>query len=204
MSYANIQVAQIVAISHDRCIGKANQLPWHLPADLKHFKAITTESKDNRHGNQDAIKDSISIKDSIKGIVIMGRKTYESIGKPLPKRMNFIITSQMDYASKHGLSEREDVCVGHHLDDAWAQAASLAHVIKLSTIWVLGGEKIVGQAMTVTDRIEITEVDMTVDAGDAFYPKLPDGFVAVAHSQWQTDTDSNLAYRFVRYEKDDA
>ncbi|WP_338755326.1 dihydrofolate reductase [Moraxella lincolnii] len=191
MSYANIQVAQIVAISHDRCIGKANQLPWHLPADLKHFKAITTESKD-------------SINDSIKGIVIMGRKTYESIGKPLPKRMNFIITSQMDYASKHGLSERDDVCVVHHLDHALAQAASLAHAIKLSTIWVIGGEKIFGQAMTVTDRIEITEVDMTVDAGDAFYPKLPDGFVAVAHSQWQTDTDSNLAYRFVRYEKDDA
>ena len=100
MSYAHTQVAQIAAISNNRCIGKDNNLPWHIPNDLKHFKALTT-------AETDAYVDS-----GLKGIVIMGRKTFESMGsKPLPKRVNFIITTQMDYAKQKGFEGLEDVHV---------------------------------------------------------------------------------------------
>lgn len=193
MSYAHTQVAQIVAISNNRCIGKDNQLPWHLPADLQHFKRMTTAA------HKDQATQSL-----YQGIVIMGRKTYESIGKPLPKRVNFIISTQLDYANKNGLTGRDDVHVVHNLDDALTHAANLAHGMKLDTIWVIGGEKIFGQAMMYTNRIEITEVDTTVEGGDAFYPELPSNFVEMAHSEWQTDTDSGLSYRFVSYEQNGA
>lgn len=75
MSYSNVKVAQVVAISQNFAIGKDNQLPWHIPADLKHFKALTSG-----------------------GIVIMGRKTFESMGaRPLPNRTNMVITTNLDY-----------------------------------------------------------------------------------------------------------
>ena len=94
MSYAHTQVAQIAAISSNRCIGKGNDLPWHIPNDLKHFKAMTTAETDTY------------VDSGLKGIVIMGRKTFESMGsKPLPKRVNFIITTQLDYAQKKGLED---------------------------------------------------------------------------------------------------
>ena len=99
MSYAHTEVAQIAAISSNRCIGKDNELPWHISADLQHFKAMTTKQNDG-----DA--------DSIQGIVIMGRKTYESMGsKPLPKRVSFIISTQLDYAEQKNLTDRDDAYV---------------------------------------------------------------------------------------------
>lgn len=195
MSYANVQIAQIVAISNNRCIGKDNQLPWHLPADLQHFKRLTTHGKltDDQQIHQNLAQNLAQ------GIVIMGRKTYESIGKPLPKRVNFIITTQLDYAENSNLVGRDDVHVVHNLDDALTQAASLAHGMGLDTIWVIGGEKIFAQAMMYTDRIEITEVDVSVVDGDAFYPKLPDEFKAVNKSQWKVEND--LSYRFMCYQR---
>ncbi|WP_350583254.1 dihydrofolate reductase, partial [Pseudomonas sp. HY2-MNA-CIBAN-0224] len=75
----------MAAISSNRCIGKDNALPWHISADLQHFKKMTTKDNDG----------------AIQGIVIMGRKTFESMGsKPLPKRVSFIISTQMDYADQ--------------------------------------------------------------------------------------------------------
>jgi len=91
MSYSNVEVAQIVAMSQNRAIGKDNQLPWHISEDLKHFK---------KHTNG--------------GIVIMGRKTFESMGaKPLPNRTNFVITTNLDYQV-----DDDAVIVMHNLDDA--------------------------------------------------------------------------------------
>ena len=190
MSYAHTEVAQIAAISNDRCIGKDNQLPWHISDDLKHFKALTTDETD-------AYVDS-----GFKGIVIMGRKTFESMGsKPLPQRVNFVITTQMDYADTHGLSDREDVHVVHNLDDALTHAANLAHGLKFKTIWVIGGEKVFKNALMFTDRIELTLVDTDIDNGDAFYPKIPNDFEQVAESDSMIDAKSGLSYRFVTYKK---
>lgn len=190
MSYAHTEVAQIAAISNDRCIGKDNELPWHISGDLKHFKALTTDETD-------AYVDS-----GFKGIVIMGRKTFESMGtKPLPKRVNFVITTQLDYADKHGLNDREDVHVVHNLDDALTHAANLAHGLKFKTIWVIGGEKVFKNAMMFTDRIELTLVDTDIDNGDAFYPKIPEAFEKLEESEPMTDETSGLSYRFVTYKK---
>ena len=188
MSYAHTQVAQIAAISNNRCIGKDNNLPWHIPNDLKHFKALTT-------AETDAYVDS-----GLKGIVIMGRKTFESMGsKPLPKRVNFIITTQMDYAKQKGLEGLEDVHVVHNLDDALTHAANVAHGLKFKTIWVIGGERVFKNALMFTDRIELTIVDTDIEDCDAFYPEIPEDFELTEESETFTDEDSGLSYKFVTY-----
>ena len=188
MSYAHTQVAQIAAISNNRCIGKDNNLPWHIPNDLKHFKALTT-------AETDAYVDS-----GLKGIVIMGRKTFESMGsKPLPKRVNFIITTQMDYTKQKGLEGLEDVHVVHNLDDALTHAANVAHGLKFETIWVIGGERVFKNALMFTDRIELTIVDTDIEDGDAFYPEIPEDFELTEESELFTDEDSGLSYKFVTY-----
>ncbi|PNK60702.1 dihydrofolate reductase [Psychrobacter sp. FDAARGOS_221] len=188
MSYAGTQVAQIAAISNNRCIGKGNDLPWHIPNDLKHFKALTTSETDT-------YADS-----SVKGIVIMGRKTFESMGsKPLPKRVNFIVTTQMDYEQQHNLVDNKNVYVMHNLDDALTQAANIAHGLKFDTIWVIGGEKIFKSAMIFTDRIELTLVDTDIENGDAFFPEIPGGFEQTEISDSFSDEKSGLSYKFVTY-----
>lgn len=190
MSYANTEVAQIAAISSNRCIGKNNDLPWYISADLQHFKQLTT--KQNADTN----------KDSIQGIVIMGRKTFESMdSKPLPKRVSFIITSQLDYAKKADLEGKDNAYVVHNLDDALTQAASLAHGARLDTIWVIGGEQVFKEAMMYTDRIELTHVDTKIDDGDAFYPELPSEFAVAEQSEQMHDEKSNLDFKFVTYKK---
>ncbi|HAM60480.1 MULTISPECIES: dihydrofolate reductase [unclassified Psychrobacter] len=189
MSYAHTEVAQIAAISSNRCIGKDNELPWHISADLQHFKAMTTKQNDG-----DA--------DSIQGIVIMGRKTYESMGsKPLPKRVSFIISTQLDYAEQKNLTDRDDAYVVHNLDDALTQAASLAHGAHLDTIWVIGGEKVFKDAIMYTDRIELTHVDTEISDGDAFFPELPSDFIAAETSDTQHDEKSGLDFQFVSYRR---
>lgn len=190
MSYAHTQVAQIAAISNERCIGKDNDIPWHISEDLKRFKALTT-------AGTDAYVDT-----GIKGIVIMGRKTFESMNaKPLPKRVNFIITRQLDYAQAHGLNDRDDVHVVHNLDDALTQAANLAHGMKFDTIWVIGGERVFSRAMMFTDRIELTLVDTSIENGDAFYPEIPSDFEKTEESEPLIDETSGLSYRYVTYRK---
>jgi dihydrofolate reductase len=192
MSYANTQVAQIAAISSNRCIGKDNELPWHISADLQHFKKMTTRSDVPTGSAQDS--------STVQGIVIMGRKTFESMGnKPLPKRVNFIISTQLDYAEKHGLADRDDAYVVHNLDDALTQAASLAHGLHLDTIWVIGGERVFSDALMYTDRIELTHVDTEINDGDAFYPELSIGFEVAEESEHMHDEKSGLEYQFVTY-----
>ncbi len=186
MSYANTKVAQIAAISSNRCIGKDNELPWHISADLQHFKKMTTADNDS----------------DVKGIVIMGRKTFESMGsKPLPKRVSFIITSQLGYAEQKGLENKQNAYVVHNLDDALTQAASLAHGAHLETIWIIGGEQVFKEAMMYTDRIELTHVDTDINDGDAFFPELPSEFEAVQESEQMHDDKSNLDFKFVTYKR---
>lgn len=174
MSYSNVEVAHVVAISQNRAIGKDNQLPWHISDDLKHFKKLTEG-----------------------GIVIMGRKTFESMGaKPLPNRTNFVITTNLDYQAAD-----DTVFIFHNLDDALTQGASLAHGKGLGTLWVIGGEKVFEQAMLFTDRLEVTQVDTIIDDANAFYPAIPNEFVKISQSDTQIDEKSGLSYQFVTYQK---
>ena len=174
MSYSNVEVAQVVAISQNFAIGKDNQLPWHIPADLKHFKALTSG-----------------------GIVIMGRKTFESMGaRPLPNRTNMVITTNLDYQI-----DDDNVIIFHNLDDALTQAASLAHGKGLDTLWIIGGEKVFEQAMLFTDRLEINHVQTVIENANAFYPAISTNFVQTRASEWQHDEKTGLDYQFVTYQK---
>ncbi|WP_413615168.1 dihydrofolate reductase [Halomonas cupida] len=165
-----IPVAMIAAMSRNRVIGVDNQLPWYLPEDLKFFKRMT----------------------QVKPLV-MGRKTFESIGRPLPNRLNIVVTR--DTAFQH-----DGVRVCHDLVSAIEMADQHATVDAADEIMVMGGAQIYAQALPVAQRLYLTEVDIELE-GDAFFPELD-------LSQWQevdsvagTPADGQPNYRFVRYER---
>lgn len=129
------EVALIVAHDRDRAIGHAGQLPWHLPDDLKRFKALT-----------------------LGHTVVMGRKTFESIGKPLPGRRNWVLSRNPEWQLP-GVE-----CFGN-----WEQALG-RHQSGL--LWVIGGGEIYLAALADVERIESTEVDTRIAAADTWFPPL--------------------------------
>lgn len=117
-------------------IGADNQMPWHLPKDLKHFKEITSEHP-----------------------IIMGRKTYESIGKPLPNRTNIVISRRKDWFEEGILivgSVKEAVKFAKKIDE---------------NVFIIGGGNIYEQTLELTDRLEVTLVKTELKA-DTFFPKI--------------------------------
>lgn len=127
----------IAVIGKNRELGKDNNLLWHIPGDLPRFKKITSGHP-----------------------VIMGRKTFESIGKPLTDRINIVITSNPDY-------KPEGVVVVHSLDEALEMArTSPGH----EEIFVIGGGKVFEEAIRKADRLYLTIVDAQADA-DVFFPE---------------------------------
>ncbi|WFF40217.1 dihydrofolate reductase [Salinicola endophyticus] len=140
-------VAMIAALSQNRVIGVDNQLPWYLPEDLKHFKALTLGKP-----------------------LVMGRKTFESIGRPLPGRLNIVITRSPSY-------RHEGVRVCHDLAAALALADQQALIDGADEIMVMGGGEIYAQALPLASHLYLTEVAVTLN-GDAHFPTLEDG-------QWQ-------------------
>lgn len=135
-------IALIVAVDENQGIGKDNRLPWHLSADLKRFKTLTM----GRH-------------------LIMGRKTYESIGRPLPGRTTIIITHNHAY-------QAEGCLVTHSLQQAFA----LANTAGETQAFVIGGGEIFRQAISQADIIYLTRVHGAFDC-DTFFPSLPDGWI---------------------------
>jgi len=136
-------VAMIAAMSRNRVIGVNNRLPWYLPEDLKRFKSLTLGKP-----------------------LVMGRKTFESIGRALPGRLNIVITRDEHYFHK---SRREGIRVCHSLDEALQLADHQALIDGADEIMVMGGGEIYRQALAVADRLHLTEVDVEVE-GDAFFP----------------------------------
>lgn len=134
-------IAAIVAMSRNRVIGADNKLLWHIPEDFKHFRRTTMGKP-----------------------VIMGRRTYESIGKPLPGRTNIVISRTPD-------SIEGDVFAVATLDDALERARKIAAVDSVDEILIIGGGQIYTEAMPVTDRIYLTTIDRDYE-GDAFFPAL--------------------------------
>lgn len=128
-------VSMVVAISENNGIGKNNQLLWHLPADLKHFKEITTGHT-----------------------IIMGRKTYESIGKALPNRRNIVVTRNT------GLT-LPGVEVKHSLPEALSSCAEEKEV------FIIGGAEIFNQSLAHTNKIYLTRVHQNF-AADTFFPDI--------------------------------
>lgn len=126
-------ISFVVAMDENRAIGKDNDLPWYLPNDLKHFKNVTMGKP-----------------------IVMGRKTYESIGKPLPGRENIVVTRDDNY-------QAEGTTIVHSVDDVLKKDAE--------ELCVIGGTEIFKLFMPVADRLYVTEIHHTFDA-DTYFPEI--------------------------------
>lgn len=138
------RIVLVVAVADNGVIGKGNQLPWHLPDDLKHFKAVTLGKP-----------------------IIMGRKTYESIGRPLPGRHNIVLSRSSGFAPA-GVTVVADL------------AAAIRAAGPVPEVCIVGGAALYREALPLADEIQRTRVHAAVD-GDAF-------FAALDPSEWQVAT----------------
>ena len=157
-------ISIVVAIAENYAIGKNNQLLWHMPADLKHFKTITSGHT-----------------------VIMGRKTYDSVGKPLPNRRNIIITRQ-DITI-------EGCEVVQSIDNALTLCANEEEV------FIVGGAEIYKMAMSKTDRIYLTTIHHSFDA-DTLFPEIDYmEWQETAREDHQPDEKNKFPYSFITLER---
>ncbi|MGH7241353.1 MAG: dihydrofolate reductase [Candidatus Saccharimonadales bacterium] len=154
----------VVAYDQAHGIGADNDLLWQrdLPADLAHFKAITTG-----------------------GTIIMGRKTYESIGRPLPNRQNIVV-------SRSGF-EAEGVLVVDSLQSAYEAAEQ--------PVFVIGGGQIFAQALPDVDTVYATEVRVIFPKASVFFPVLGDEWQEVSREHHQKDAQNRYDYDFVTYKR---
>jgi dihydrofolate reductase len=164
-------IALIVAMSTNNCIGKDNKMPWHLPEDLKRFKALTLGHP-----------------------VIMGRKTYESIlsylGKPLPDRKSIVLT-------RSKISTENDVEIKESIDEAIAVAQKTAAKNDLNEIFIIGGAEIFKQTLPMANRLYLTRIHQTID-GDAFFPALKEKDWLTME---RTDYLEPVPHSFIRLER---
>ena len=170
MTFKNFEIVHVVAMDQQHCIGKNNDLPWHISADLKHFKEITQG-----------------------GVIILGRKNFDSIGRPLPNRVNWVITRNSEW-------NFDGVKVAHSIEEALEQAIpDVLASEKPESIFIIGGGEIFQQTIDITDRLELTHVDLNV-GGDVFYPSIPTEFKKIA-SESHIDDKTAIAFEFATYRK---
>ena len=157
------QISLIAALSENRVIGKDNTLPWHIPEDLKHFKEVTSGHP-----------------------VIMGRKTFESIGRLLPKRLNIVVSRDPAY-------KVEGATMANSLD----KAIEIATNYDANEVFVIGGGQIFEQSMAFADRLYLTVVHTEIE-GDAFFPEYSDFTKVISRKEGQSE---NYSYTFLTLEK---
>lgn len=166
-----MRVALIWAMSDNLVIGRDNKLPWHLPNDLKYFKRLTTGKP-----------------------VIMGRKTYDSIGRPLPNRVNIVITRDAGFKA-------DGIKVVHNLDAAIELAEAETTISGAEEVIVMGGAEIYAQSLPRADRLYTTFVHANVD-GDAFFPEVDwAAFDEVARERFEADGPNPYDYSFTVWDK---
>lgn len=163
-------ISQIAAMDRKRAIGSANNLPWHMPTDMNYFRDKTRRKP-----------------------VIMGRKTFETLGKPLPGRPNIIISRNKNFSAK-GAS------VFQNLQDALSFARTLPEGSE--EIFVIGGAEIYRLALPDTDRIYLTLIDTEVPAADAYFPVFDMGeFKLVGQDPRKKDAENPYDYIFQVFER---
>lgn len=156
----------IVAVSKELAIGRNGDMPWHLPGDLKYFKSVTMSRP-----------------------VIMGRKTWESIGRPLPGRHNIVISSDASM-------KLEGADVVNSLSSAFERAGDVPEV------FVIGGGRVYAEAMGIADRLYITRIEASVADADTFFPEIdPQEWELVSRSEKQLDERSAVVYSFEVYNR---
>ena len=166
-----MEVGVIVAVADNGVIGKNNGLPWRIPQDLQYFKRTTLGKP-----------------------VIMGRKTFDSIGRPLPGRANIVITRNPDYSA-------EGARVVSSLDEALALASDIALIDGVDEAMVIGGAEIYHQAIPLADRVYYTEVHAEVD-GDAVLSGIDWAqWREVSRERHAAEEPNPFDYSFVVYER---
>jgi dihydrofolate reductase len=164
-----MKIALIVAASQNHVIGLDNQLPWHLPEDLQYFKAVTMGKP-----------------------ILMGRKTFDSIGRPLPGRANIVLTRDASWSA-------EGVEVVNDLDSAIAASEKACAVAGTEELMIIGGEQIYRKFLPVASKLYLTKVEAEIE-GDAYFP-------AIDSNQWRQVAEKipekigNYSYRFVVLER---
>lgn len=157
-------ISLLVAHDTNKIIGLNNELPWHIPEDLAYFKKI-----------------------SMGKAMVMGRKTYESIGRPLPGRLSIVVTRNESFIA-------EGAIVVHNLKDAIARAEEYA-----GEVMIIGGAEIFRLAMEIADRLYITNIQKSY-AGDTFFPDYGPEWKLVSASE-NHFTEDGFPYSFEVYER---
>lgn len=155
------RVVLVAAVARNGVIGNEGSIPWHLPEDLRHFRRVT-------EGN----------------VVVMGRKTFDSLGRPLPRRANIVVTRQPDW-------EHEGVYVAPSVEDALGMAAVFD-----GDVMVIGGGEIYAAALPSASEQILTEVDLSPE-GDAFYPAFDEA--EWAELSREPHPESDPPYAIVRW-----
>lgn len=157
-------VTLIVAAAENNAIGKGNQMPWHLPNDFKFFKKETMDHS-----------------------IVMGRKTFESIGKPLPGRRNIVVSRSATFI-------HEDVDVANSLHEV------MTYCRDENEIFIIGGAQIYKQALPMAEKVLLTRVHTTIQDADAFFPELPAQDWELQSSEaHEKDEKHQFAYTFETY-----
>lgn len=166
-----MKLSLIVAQSKNRVIGNNNELPWRLPKDLQYFKRVTLGKP-----------------------IIMGRKTYESIGRPLPGRVNIVISSNASLVIA-------GVSVVPSLKQAIEKAQASCIEQGVDEVMVMGGAQVYQQALPLVDRLYITQVDAVIE-GDAFFPEVDYSCYRQVEVESHFADDNNpYNYQFITYDK---
>ena len=168
----------IVAIADNNAIGRDNALLWHISEDLKFFRKTTSGSP-----------------------VIMGRKTFESIGRPLPKRTNIVVS--------RGFDAPEGIVPGSGLQEAYAAASDAISAAVQSEgdasaarCFVIGGGQIYAQALPEADSLIVTHVHTVIEDADTFFPEIDPAIWSVSdRSEIMTDPETGYQFEFVTYNR---
>ena len=165
-----ITISHVVALSNNNVIGVNNSLPWNLKTDLAHFKNYTSNK-----------------------IIVMGRKTYESIGRPLPNRINLIVSNtikeingaELFKSTEDAINKAKELCINKNLDE----------------IIIIGGGYLFRDTLSITNKLVLTKVDCNIE-GDVFYPDIDlYEWEKLSSEHFTKDSDNDYDFTVITYEK---
>lgn len=163
-----MRILLIAAVAKNGVIGKENDLVWKIPTDFKRFKALTSDH-----------------------YILMGRKTFESLGKPLPNRTHLVVTRNPNY----------EVPEGHHVFKSVEDAFIYCNKVGVEKLYIIGGGEIYKQTISLADELVITEVDASPE-GDTFFPTIdPLIWKEVSREEHPADEKNQFPFSFVDYER---
>ena len=163
-------VSAIVAVAKNNVMGRAGDIPWYLPADLKYFKKVTL----NHH-------------------IIMGRKTYESIGRPLPNRLNYVVSQTINHIAGAFVFDSIESAIKNAID--YCEENSLDEVV------IIGGGFLFRDTLPITNKLVLTKVNCEIE-GDVFYPEIDlSDWVEKDSRDFIKDKDNDYDFRVSTYEK---